>query len=103
MDVHKATHEKADLGQGIEQDDGLMTAIFEMSIQEKFPVVWNHRKEYANSCHSLLMNNNFVLSMLEEFKPTSGNLEKGDLIAFLFAKLKVLDLENAYYPKVRSF
>nr|CAG4707872.1 unnamed protein product [Naegleria fowleri] len=103
LDVHKATHEKADLGQGIEQDDGLMTAIFEMSIQEKFPVVWNHRKEYANSCHSLLMNNNFVLSMLEEFKPTSGNLEKGDLIAFLFAKLKVLDLENAYYPKVRSF
>ncbi|KAG2377941.1 hypothetical protein C9374_008563 [Naegleria lovaniensis] len=104
LDVDKANHEKASVGEDIEKDDGLMTSIFEIIIQEKFSVVWNHRKEYANSYHSLLMNNNFVLQLLEEFKPTSpGLLDKSDMLAFLFAKLKALDLENAYYPKVHSF
>ncbi|KAG2378340.1 hypothetical protein C9374_008483 [Naegleria lovaniensis] len=103
LNVDKANNEKASIGQEIENDEGLMIAIFQLFIQENFPVVWNQRKEYAQNYHTLLMNNNFVLSLLEEFKPTSGGLiDKSDVLAFLFAKLKALDIENEYFPKVQT-
>ncbi|KAF0980571.1 hypothetical protein FDP41_013054 [Naegleria fowleri] len=102
--VEKANNEKASVGRDVENDDGLMNAIFQLGVQDHFPTVWNHRKEYANTYYSLLMNNNFLLQMLDNFSPTSGGLiEKSDFLAFLFAKLKVLDLENEYLPKVQTF
>ncbi|KAF0978396.1 hypothetical protein FDP41_002911 [Naegleria fowleri] len=104
LDVEKANNEKVSVGRDVENDDGLMNVIFQLGVQDHFPTVWNHRKEYANTYYSLLMNNNFLLQMLENFKPTSGGLiEKSDFLAFLFAKLKVLDLENEYLPKVQAF
>jgi hypothetical protein len=104
IDIDKARREVGHVNSVVESDDTVMNWIFSDCIRERFPTIWNERHQYAEAYYNVLVNNNFVIAELEEYKPSSDVLvQKSDLLAFIFAKLRVLDSNNEFYPKAKEF
>jgi hypothetical protein len=103
IDIDKANREKEGTGNNVESEDNIMLQIFSDCIKDNFGNIWDEREKYSKAYYEVLVNNNFVIAELEEYKPSSDVLiQKSDMLAFIFAKLRVLDDKNQYYPQAKE-